>query len=73
MASSEEEQARIWNRMLEIHADQVFSIGLVSGVLQPMVVNENLMNVPENAFYNWDPGAYFGIHNMAGFFYKDPE
>lgn len=71
MASSEFEQARIWNRMLEIHADQVFSIGLVSGVLQPIVVNERLMNVPENAFYNWDPGAYFGIHNMPGFFYKD--
>lgn len=73
MASSVEEQAQIWNRMLEIHADQVFSIGLVSGVLQPMVVNKNLMNIPENAFYNWDPGAYFGIHNMAGFFYKDAE
>lgn len=62
-------QAEIWQNMLEIHADQVFSIGLVSGVLQPIVVHKDLKNVPQKAFFNWDPGAYFGIHNMPAFYY----
>jgi len=47
--------------MLQIWADQVFSIGTVAGVLQPVVVSEKLHNVPEEGFYNWDPGAFFGI------------
>ena len=33
--------------MLQIWADQVFSIGTVAGVLQPVVVNAKLRNVPE--------------------------
>lgn len=63
-------QTEIWQRMLQIHADQVFSIGLVSGVLQPIVVHKSLRNVPEKAFYNWDPGAYFGVHNMPAFYFS---
>jgi peptide/nickel transport system substrate-binding protein len=47
--------------MLRIWADQVFSIGTVAGVLQPVVVSEKLHNVPEEGFYNWDPGAFFGV------------
>ena len=47
--------------MLQIWADQIFSIGTVAGVLQPVVVSEKVHNVPEEGFYNWDPGAFFGI------------
>ena len=55
------DQSRIWHAMLQIWADETFSIGTVAGVLQPVVVSENLHNVPEEGFYNWDPGAFFGI------------
>jgi peptide/nickel transport system substrate-binding protein len=47
--------------MLDIHADQVFVIGLVSGVPQPVAVSQKLMNVPAEAIYAWDPGAHLGI------------
>ncbi|MCV6610749.1 MAG: ABC transporter substrate-binding protein [Amphritea sp.] len=67
--TSSRHRERIWQRMLQLHSRNVYSIGLVSGVLQPLVVNKKLKNVPERAFYNWDPGAYFGIHNMPTFFY----
>jgi peptide/nickel transport system substrate-binding protein len=53
----------IWHRMLEIHADQVFSIGLVAGVPQPVVVRNTLHNVPKEGVYNWEPGAHFGIYH----------
>ena len=60
-AATQPNQSRIWHAMLQIWADEVFSIGTVAGVLQPVVVSEKLHNVPEEGFYNWDPGAFFGI------------
>ncbi|EPJ43668.1 MAG: oligopeptide ABC transporter, periplasmic oligopeptide-binding protein [Osedax symbiont Rs1] len=69
-ASNVAQQRAVWHEMLAIHADQVYSIGLVSGILQPVVVNKNLRNVPQKAFYNWNPGAFFGIYNMASFWYQ---
>ena len=68
-AASHEEQARIWHEMLQIWADEVFSIGTVAGVLQPVVVNAKLRNVPEQGIYNWDPGAFFGIYKPDGFWF----
>src|SRR3546814_9641034 len=38
-AGSLPEKEKIWRRMLEIHSDQVFTIGIVSGILQPIVVD----------------------------------
>ncbi|MFT5706596.1 MAG: peptide/nickel transport system substrate-binding protein, partial [Oceanospirillaceae bacterium] len=69
-AATELEQSLIWHRMLNIHASEVYSIGLISGVLQPVVVNNDLRNVPKQAFYNWDPGAFFGIYNMPSFWFQ---
>jgi peptide/nickel transport system substrate-binding protein len=70
-ASSREERAKIWHRMLAIHADQQFVIGVVSAVAQPVVVRANLRNVPEKGIYNWDPGAFFGIHRPDTFWFAD--
>ena len=61
----------IWKRMLEIRADNVFSIGIVSGVPQPVVVDARLRNVPEKGIYNWDPGAHFGIYRPDTFWFED--
>src|SRR3546814_13998678 len=66
-AGSLPEKEKIWRRMLEIHADQVFTIGIVSGILQPIVVSNRLKNVPENGFWTWDPGAHFGIYHPDTF------
>ena len=68
-AGSDEEHTRIWRDVLQIWADEVFSIGTVAGVLQPIVVNDKLRNVPEQGIYNWDPGAYFGIYKPDGFWF----
>lgn len=71
MASgSREERARVWHRMLEIHADEQFIIGIVAGVPQPVVVRDTLMNLPAKGFYNWDPGALFGIYHPDAFWFK---
>jgi peptide/nickel transport system substrate-binding protein len=64
-----EAHARIWHEMLRIWADEVYSIGTVAGVLQPVVVSAKLRNVPSDGIYNWDPGAHFGIYKPDGFWF----
>ena len=70
-AAEPAEQRRIWHRILEIHADQVFTIGIVNGTLQPVVVNNRLRNVPTEGIYNWDPGAYFGMYKPDTFWFAE--
>ena len=43
-------------------SDQQFTIGLVANVRQPVVVMNNLRNLPQKGTYSWDPGAFFGIY-----------
>jgi peptide/nickel transport system substrate-binding protein len=71
-ATSPQDQAGIWHEMLGIWADQVYSIGLVAGVQQPVVVNDRLRNMPDDGIYNWDPGAHFGIYKPDGFWFEKP-
>ncbi|MEQ8246904.1 MAG: ABC transporter substrate-binding protein [Alphaproteobacteria bacterium] len=68
-AESREAREAIWHKMLEIHADQVFTIGIVSGVKQPIVVRNGLRNVPKEGIFNWDPGAHFGIYRPDTFWF----
>ncbi len=56
--------------MLQIHADQVFTLGLIAGVPHPVVVNRALRNLPEEGLYNWDPGANFGIYHLDGLWFE---
>ena len=64
-ASSTEERKAHWQEMLAIYSAQVYSIGLASGVLQPVIVDKRLRNVPAEGVYNWEPGRSFR-HLSAG-------
>jgi len=64
------EREGLWHEMLKIHAEQQFVIGVVAGVPQPVVARDRLMNVPAQGFYNWDPGAFFGIYHPDTFWYR---
>ena len=66
-SSGDAEREAIWHKMLQLHADQVYTIGLVADVPRPVVVTKHLRNVPKQGIYNWDPGAHFGIYNPAAF------
>ncbi len=68
-ATSTAEREDAWHEMLDIHAEQVYSIGLVCGVQQPVVVSNRLRNVPESGIYNWDPGAFFGLYQPDTFWF----
>lgn len=64
------ERRAIWQKMLSINAEQLFSIGVVNGTLQPVVVSKHLRNVPDKGLYSFEPGAFFG-HYMPDTFWFD--
>jgi peptide/nickel transport system substrate-binding protein len=68
-STSDDERERVWLRMLTIHADQVYTIGTVTHALQPVVVSDDLRNVPSDGIYSWDPGAYFGMYHVDAFWF----
>jgi peptide/nickel transport system substrate-binding protein len=67
---SREARERIWHRMLQLHVEQQFVIGVVCGVPQPVVARTTLANVPEQGLYNWDPGAFFGMYRPDTFWFR---
>ncbi len=69
-AASVKQREDIWHKMLEIHAREVFTIGLVGGVPQPVVVDNKLKNVPDKGIYSWSPTAYFGVYKPDSFWFE---
>lgn len=64
-------RTEIWAEMLDIHAEQQFAIGILSGAPQPVVVSQRLRNVPDVGIWAYDPGAHFGIHRIDEFYFED--
>lgn len=67
--ADDNEQKRIWMRMLSINVEQQFTIGTVTGQLQPIVVARTMKNVPERAIFSWEPTSLMGIYRLDQFYY----
>ena len=70
-ASTTEARREIWHQMLEIYSAQVYAIGIIAGVPQPVVADQDLRNLPEEAIFNWEPGAQFGIYRPDTFWFEN--
>jgi peptide/nickel transport system substrate-binding protein len=66
---STEQRKVIWQRMLQIYAEQVYTIGIVNGAFQPVVVSRRLKNVPEKGLFSFNPGAFFGMYKPDTFWF----
>src|SRR6185503_6962966 len=68
-AKSPDEAGRraAWNKILQINMEEVFTIGTVNGILQPIVVSPKLHNVPKEGYWAWDPGGYIGLYKPDTF------
>lgn len=71
ISTSAEERTEIWHRMLQIHAEQVFVIGIVNSALQPIVASKRLRNLPREALYSFEPGAFLGIYMPDTFWFSE--
>ncbi len=67
------EREAAWMDILRIHSEEVLTLGTVQGVVQPVVISNDLKNVPMKATYGWDPGAQFGIYRPDEFFFASGE
>jgi peptide/nickel transport system substrate-binding protein len=70
MSSTRDQRRAIWKEMLRINAEQLFTIGVINGTLQPIVVSKRLRNVPDKGLYSFEPGAFFGRY-MPDIFWFD--
>jgi peptide/nickel transport system substrate-binding protein len=66
-ASDQAARRAAWDRILQTNADEVFSIGTVNGISQPVVVGSKVRNVPKQGYYAWDPGGYIGLYQPSTF------
>ena len=70
LSADRSERERIWIKILDIHRDQLYTIGIISQTMQPIVVHKDLHNVPQEALYGFEPGAYFGIYRPDTFWFS---
>ncbi|MYB35375.1 MAG: ABC transporter substrate-binding protein [Gammaproteobacteria bacterium] len=66
-----QQRQEIWREMLRIYTDEVFNIGIVNAVPQPIVVNGRLRNVPIEGLYAWFPTSYFGVYSPDTFWFDE--
>lgn len=64
-----DERRAIWKEMLAINADQLFTIGVINGTLQPVVASRDLRNVPAEGLYSFEPGAFLGRYMPDAFWF----
>ncbi|SFC70447.1 peptide/nickel transport system substrate-binding protein [Bosea sp. CRIB-10] len=69
-STTHQERREIWQRMLKINAEQLFTIGVVNATLQPVVVSTRLKNVPDKGLYSFEPGAFFGRYMPDTFWFE---
>ena len=70
-SSTREQRIAIWHQILDIHREQMFTIGIVNHVPHPVVVSNHLHNVPAKGFYDISPGSYFGIYKPDTFWFDE--
>jgi len=70
-SSDRAERVRAWGEMLDINAEEVFTIGIIGGTPQPVIVKNGLRGVPERGVYAWEPGAHFGLYSPDTFYWQN--
>lgn len=70
-STNDAQRQAIWSEMLEIYSQEVFSIGIARGAIQPVVVNSKLRNLPETGIYSWSPSSFFGVYRPDTFWFEE--
>ncbi|MGG7516726.1 ABC transporter substrate-binding protein [Allorhizobium undicola] len=69
-AAAGQEREAIWHEMLALFTDQVFTIGLINGTVQPVVRASRLRNLPQHGLFGFDPTSYLGVYMPDTFWYE---
>ena len=63
-------RSKAWHRILAIHAENVFTIGIINSALQPIAIHPELENVPKKGIFTYVPGGYFGMYMPDTFWFS---
>ncbi|MBX3581621.1 MAG: ABC transporter substrate-binding protein [Rhizobiaceae bacterium] len=66
-AEDGDDRLKAWEEILDINAQEVFSIGIVTATLVPVVISNKLHNVPAEGISSFDPYGYFAVYEMDAF------
>jgi peptide/nickel transport system substrate-binding protein len=72
-STSTDQRAALWSEILEIWSEQVFTIGTVANIPQPVIVATGFHNVPAKGIWSWEPGAHFGLYKPDSFWEENPK
>lgn len=72
-STSTPQRRAIWDQMLQLWADQVFSIGTVNTAPQPIVRSARLRNLPADALYGFTPTSFLGAYMPDTFYYAQED
>ena len=62
-----------WIRQVHRWVSILFTIGVINSTLQPIVVSNDLRNVPEKGLYSFEPGAFIGRYMPDTFWFDRAE
>ncbi|MCP4010384.1 MAG: ABC transporter substrate-binding protein [Proteobacteria bacterium] len=65
------DKQRIWGEILSIHSEQVYTLGIINRVPQPVVVSDRLKGVPVEGTYSWSPTSFFGLYHPDTFWINE--
>jgi len=66
-ATDNETRRKAWDKILQANMEQVYSIGTLNSIGQPIVIGPKVRNVPKKGYYAWDPGGYIGLYKPDTF------
>ena len=67
------DREKIWADILQLWSEQVFTIGTVANIPQPVIVATGFHNVPAKGIWSWEPGAHFGLYKPDSFWEENPK
>lgn len=65
-----EKKKQLYQEIFDAQAENLFVIGTVGEIPQPVIVKNNFRNVPEKSFFAYLIGAYYGLARVEQFFIK---
>ncbi len=66
-------RTEIWGEILQLWSEQVFCIGTVANIPQPIVVAAGFQNVPDKGIWSWEPGRISAHLPVRQFLGREPE
>jgi peptide/nickel transport system substrate-binding protein len=70
MVTDQETQIEMFRQLFDLHMEHCWIIGIVGHPPRPVVIGNNLQNVPETGVYAWTIGQYFAAIRLEQLYFE---